>query len=690
MQKYIKTLFLILSLYFVETAYGYVIRTIKVGKMYHDIVDSGDQGEGTRAYGDYYYNHFQSGISSRGTHIGTKDWYDENDNFVPFKICGSGTGSVDEDYNTIPWEDDEGLTIRRYFSNEPPTITVNGYELQEPFPLLGDEINPTHIPGTADAMIESWVILSMGLTMRQRVIAWSQANHDDYVIWDLTFKNTGNVDLDDDIELPNQTLKDVYFFRCTTRGGWLSKYGERPGDTLRIVYGYDSWSEGATYDDFGGPNFKTSFLDDADWEGEAILHCDSSVNNHSDDITQPRMTGGEDFEVSWIKQEHNVLSEEEHALLYRAMEEGFNWWNGVPEMGDAYPGTHHSLRMDEQGAKYPRNLLWWTYSPRNHYACGPFTMAPGDSFRVVYASVMGTITNETSHNVCSAWLEDTCTWDGPNNLPPPVDSFPELVPTPNDYAKDCWICTGKDSLFKNAMNALWAVQHNYDVPIPPPPPSITVTSLPEKILIEWGNESESVSDFAGYRVYKGIGHPDTTFFPIFECGEGTANSLTHSYEDVTAQRGIANFYFVTAFDDGVENAPGVNGVKEVLESSKYANRTTKPAYLTKAPSEDLSKIRVVPNPYSINAKELQYPAELDKIMFLNLPPVCTIRIYNESCDLMKTIEHTDGSGDEAWAALTGSNFMTTETGQIVVSGLYIANIETPEGESANVKFLIVR
>ena len=83
-------------------------------------------------------------------------------------------------------------------------------------------------------------------------------------------------------------------------------------------------------------------------------------------------------------------------------------------------------------------------------------------------------------------------------------------------------------------------------------------------------------------------------------------------------------------------------------------------------------------------------------MFYNIPPFCTIRIYTERGDLIKTIKHDDGSGDEAWDLATSSD-------QLVVSGLYIAHIEASEdwldqktvimnnkGESVIKKFVVIR
>ncbi|MCB9248632.1 MAG: hypothetical protein H6613_08830 [Ignavibacteriales bacterium] len=69
--------------------------------------------------------------------------------------------------------------------------------------------------------------------------------------------------------------------------------------------------------------------------------------------------------------------------------------------------------------------------------------------------------------------------------------------------------------------------------------------------------------------------------------------------------------------------------------------------------------------------------------------------------MIKTIEHTNGSGDELWRSLTSS-------GQIVVSGLYIAHFEVTadiyedkngdgtdellfkKGETSIEKFIIIR
>ncbi|HEX9973615.1 MAG TPA: fibronectin, partial [bacterium] len=196
------------------------------------------------------------------------------------------------------------------------------------------------------------------------------------------------------------------------------------------------------------------------------------------------------------------------------------------------------------------------------------------------------------------------------------------------------------------------------------------------------DNAQTWPNFAGYRLYRAIHKPDTTFDMIFECGPGTDNpDIVSEYMDKTAQRGFDYYYYVTSYDDGSTNIthPGVS-----LESSLFWTRTIEPAYLRRPAAESLAQIRVVPNPYNIRAKNLQFgESGADRIMFLDLPPVCTIKIYAERGDLINTLEHTDGSGDEAWESVTSSR-------QVIVSGVYIAYFETSDGQSAFRKFVIIR
>jgi len=700
-------LFLVSPLFLLDHTEAGVFKWIRVGKYQTKIVDSGDQGEqageGTFAYSNYLlFDRYM--IDHAGWHLGALNWKDENGNTITHKISGAGHGSADESINTMPIPDEDGITIRLYRREAPPTITVDGERIDDPFPLTAaDEVNPEYIAqwgGTADIMVESTINTSMGVTINQRCFAWSQANHDDYIIYDWTFTNTGNIDLDDEIELDGQTLEDVYFWRANNfvtgaSRNWNSEYGAVPGDSVRVVYAYPERSEGAEVDDVGDPRPEDpegirqgGFLRRPYCIGEAMLHVDTSPDDPTDDPTQPRMTHVETAERLWAKLHAENNSEADHATLYNAMQFGF----GEPLQTGVYPGTYHGVPLDQRGYLNAEEAPWWAWRACSYTSSGPFQFGFGQSIRIVWATVTGSISRELGYDIAKAWYDGTAaeTWTGPYKLPPPYDDHPELAPTDNDMAKDSWVFSGIDSLITNAYNATWNAQHDYQVPVPPPAPNIVITSLPDKITISWGTESE-VGDFAGYRVYRALGAPnDENFSLVWQCGPGTDNpQVVNSWDDEAPQRGEEYYYYVTAFDDGSENVPGVNGVVESLESGSYLNRTSLPGILTREAKSDLSSVRVVPNPYNLSAVDLNYTGAPNKITFFNLPPVCTISIYTETGDLVKTIEHTNGSGDDSWGFLSEEH-QASESSQIIASGIYIAFFKTPDGDTNFQKFIIVR
>lgn len=239
--------------------------------------------------------------------------------------------------------------------------------------------------------------------------------------------------------------------------------------------------------------------------------------------------------------------------------------------------------------------------------------------------------------------------------------------------------TGIDSLYRTFRHAGQNFKNGYAIPQPPPPPSIfEVRSGGDRISLSWADNAASWPGFDGYKIYRATGKPDTTYTEIFSCNRA---NVVHTFDDVTARRGFDYYYYIVSKDDGSTNDvhPGAP-----LVSSKFYTMTNAPAYLRRPAADDLADIRVVPNPYNIRARELQFGSVApDRIAFFGLPPECTIKIFTERGDLVETLAHTDGSGDELWDSLTSSR-------QVVVSGLYIAVIETPDGRSAVRKFIIIR
>jgi len=684
------------------------LKWIAVGKFHDKIKSNGDQAQSEAYIGYYYFDDFvENTFETTGQHMLTRDWEDSSGAIHAIWGAGGGHAGVSPTQNWMPVPQEDGLTIHKYYRQQPPSSVVDGVHLEEPFPLEGESVAPEKIPGTADVMVESWFNTMMGVTIHQRVLGWDETNHDDYHMYIWTFINTGNTDLDPDIELPNQTVKDFYYSREAHYGHtwhsemwWTSAYGEFPGDSLRMTYYYPARTRGSDYDNAGDPNPGTGYLRMPWAAGDAFVHVDTAPGDTTDWVEQPQATGVYDQDLPYDKLQIYEITDDQRQQLWDLLVEGtthvgMNMYPSPPALT-----PRHEIRTDEAGLQYPNDVSWWTARAVSMSSFGPWTLAPHDSVTIVYARGMGSISPEKAWDVGTAWLDGDAasTWQGAFKLRPQYTAHPDLTSDDNDKAKDSWVFTSIDSLHRNLYNAQWNARHNYNVPSAPPAPSIEVQSLPDKIVVKWDDVAESAGDFAGYRVYRASGNPGPTvqenqligqWERVFACGAGTGNSLTHEYEDDAAKRGVAYYYYVTAFDDGTSNDPGVFGTKEVLESGRYRNRTTRAAHLTRPPGELLSEIRVVPNPFNISAQEIQFVGEPHKILFVNLPPQCTIRIYTSSGDLVKTLEHTDGSGDEAWGNLP-ENHMVSETGQLVVSGVYVAHVETPEGESHIVKFAIVR
>jgi len=100
------------------------------------------------------------------------------------------------------------------------------------------------------------------------------------------------------------------------------------------------------------------------------------------------------------------------------------------------------------------------------------------------------------------------------------------------------------------------------------------------------------------------------------------------------------------------------------------------------PQEDLSKIKVVPNPYKVRSRfnEDKYTKLL---RFTNLPAKCKITIYTVTGEKVAVIKHeSETSGNVFWDLRTINN-------QEVSPGLYIYVVESGGKEHIG-KFAVVR
>jgi len=98
-------------------------------------------------------------------------------------------------------------------------------------------------------------------------------------------------------------------------------------------------------------------------------------------------------------------------------------------------------------------------------------------------------------------------------------------------------------------------------------------------------------------------------------------------------------------------------------------------------SANLSRIKVVPNPYIGNAS-WETTKGIRRLEFINLPATCDIRVYTLSGDLVRTINHTNGTGAEDWN-------MQSETGREIAAGIYFFNIDSQYGRFTG-KFAVIK
>lgn len=98
---------------------------------------------------------------------------------------------------------------------------------------------------------------------------------------------------------------------------------------------------------------------------------------------------------------------------------------------------------------------------------------------------------------------------------------------------------------------------------------------------------------------------------------------------------------------------------------------------------DLSKVHTVPDPY-LGTSLYDLSPTSKQLMFVNLPPEATIRIYSLTGVLVDVIVHDDATagGRAVWNVRNRNQ-------QFVASGVYFYHIVTPEGDEVVKKFTII-
>lgn len=698
-------------------------RWLQVGELHQRVSSIGIEVEGSGEQGQVFGLHWPAQFHinngaemdvavGKSMWIGTTNYpdrYCQPNRIFDYKVVSVGpkAGNYDLFHEIMPFD---FRLIRKFVA---PTVLVDkkvASELQ-----FAEEGEHDYAPDQPyDRMIITKMHTSIGITVTRKVMAFSQQYHNNYLIYELKLKNTGIIDRE--LTTVQDTLEGVVLhfahryapgheafsdgFFAYNNPNWgrntlnhvIWQDPDDPGKSLRGQY---SWwgphsSSADPPNDYGAPNYNDGRLGGVRYVGTVTLHADKSETDKSDDLTQPSGTvwfGSDEYLLGLFNQCNAGYMTRKYEDM-TGLDLGIDPDGETPTHYEAYLTTGN-VAADAFGSDAGG------YGASQGF--GPYTLLPGDSVRIVYAEGVSGISRAKSVEVGRNWY----LWRSGKGQPTLIDINGEETEDYNTY-KNQWVLSGEDSILQTFRRAIENFNSGYNIPQPPPPPDkFIVESGGDRISLKWSANAELDDNFDGYEVYRAMGSASNFFEKIKSFSKSEVANIKdgdlNRFDDMTASRGLDYFYYVVSKDNGSTNivSPGVP-----LLSSKYYTMTNVAATLQRPAERTLSKIRVVPNPWHIKARGQQFGKEIsaiDRLGFFGLPPECLIKIYSERGDLIKTIKHTSGTGDELW-------HLQTSSGQTLVSGVYIAYFEIPrdyidpitkltvyrKGENIIRKFVVIR
>jgi hypothetical protein len=588
-----------------------------------------------------------------------------------------------------------------------------------------------------DDWLGGWSCNMIGLKVIQRAMAWPVEGYNDFVIYE--YKITYDADksfhhsdalrevyvaweFDADCGMgisSDPNLDDLVYYDGWVANEWTTAY--RPYNHSYGPYPYD---EVTLYDDGTIDSMSDGVLDQFTVFGDALsehtlsgdtLYLWRNISYMYDGDHSTRVEDDEaefgmapayiGVTVLYAPPSNNdsVWTDEYGGTCRMIRPYSHQWWNwsNDPPRDDRYPYMVGKHPFSREHRFMPHPFDWSTpeFDYRFLHTYGPYEMADGDTLEFVVAGLAGFGLN------------------GGYGYGKGADE--------GIFEKDKWY-PGARWVADQALKAYYLGSQISDplhpsspsedihwaIAAPPEVPALQYSADQGVVTLAWTDIAErtpdpvdGTCDFAGYNIYRSefkIGrwelikgfvdsvfageHLDDFSPNIYEyIREGEA--FPHSHIDSNIIYGIPYFYAVTAFDKGRKSPPASIPLPSV-ESRKINYKQNGageeiPITVKTKGQVGLDKVTIAPNPY-LGSARWERESE-NRIQFMNLPGSCRIRIYTVSGDLIKEIEHTDGTGDEYWDLHSA--------GEDIASGLYVYKVEALiDGKTMHRigKFVVVR
>jgi hypothetical protein len=630
------------------------------------------------------------------------------------------------DFTRTHFEYGDGISPKIY-RNQPPSVSQDGVSLaQSNWTIFGDRGDQVVSDLTADLMLPLEVAYAGGLTERRKLYAWQSPEQDDMFILIRSYGRPDPPNVPDaragnrgsapspESNTANPVFDDLYigqnFMLVGGNGqGPMAQVGQGQGAFGPTHLGSANlgalgrWDELYFYDDDakmvwardGDSGISSGYRSDGDDRGEP---APPEGNEALELAKNARISAGEFLESeykgklwlyvsqtpttlgdfsdanNWLLNESNASETAQPRLIKRVTND--NWQNTSSNTrSNVYdwivePGTTRAGRIMESDDPSTQQTELLPYALQVTW--GPWDLKPGEWIHTVEAWVVAGPHADENKRVGAQWASGQISFAEKEAF---LNSGQDSLAKAADLARQAWADRRVVNGTVNGSSVSWPIGVSPSLPLGPAWPSnVTYKSGPAQNEIEW----TGASDAAGYNVYKMTGHETNLADPPIPINGNSLVTGTN-YIDTDVIRGERYFYAVTSVDaDG-------------QESSIFATRSLSDGVSPfSAPTGDLKKVRIVPNPYSVLGGDLSsggsnFTGQPNKLLFVNLPSRAIIRIFTLQGDLVTRLDHISGSGDEEW------ELMANDNNQFVVSGVYVAHITNPDtGETDIEKFVVIR